>query len=215
MTATVEFFQIAGFKEQQHYSDRRLLWIKLHNDLLDRPAFCMLTPFLRYVLIGLMLLASRCDNRIPYDVKYLSHALHVDEELNLRPLFDAGFLLAHRKRSSSKTLAPRKPNACLEKDREKEKDNSSSVVSFSRLSDTEWLDSLKGNPAYQHLNIDSEWEKAKAWMSVHPGRKFTRKFFINWLNRAQASTVSKPNGGYHSHFATLLHDLAQAEGVPQ
>jgi hypothetical protein len=59
-----------------------------------------------------------------------------------------------------------------------------------RQGDSVTLDSLKKNPAYAHINIDSEFNKAKMWIARQSGRKLTSKFFVNWLNR-----IEKPMEG--------------------
>ncbi len=50
-----------------------------------------------------------------------------------------------------------------------------------------FLASLQTNPAYRGLDLATEKLKAEAWISASPGRKFTRRFLVNWLNRAQAA----------------------------
>ena len=37
---------------------------------------------------------------------------------------------------------------------------------------------------FPHLNIEQESGKARAWISARPGRQFTRRFFVGWLNKA-------------------------------
>lgn len=51
--------------------------------------------------------------------------------------------------------------------------------------DAEFLGSLKQNRAYKHVNIEFEIEKMKVWLSARPGRKLTRRFIINWLNKIE------------------------------
>jgi phage replication O-like protein O len=68
----------------------------------------------------------------------------------------------------------------------------------SRLSTEEFLKSLKANPAYAHINIDSEVVRARSWCEVH-SRQCTQRFFINWLNRIEkplgySETPAKPTG---------------------
>lgn len=53
--------------------------------------------------------------------------------------------------------------------------------------DGDWLQSLQLNDAYRHLNVAAEAGKARAWIGTKPRRKFTRAFFLNWLNRASSS----------------------------
>ncbi len=176
------YFQIRDYVQLMHYGNRRPAWIKLHQRLLDDPNFCRLAPLHRYALIALMLIASRLENRIPHDPRFLAHALHLDEELDLTPLFDAKFLLALRKHSASGGLANRKQNASPDRDRELDKEKDSPVVPSNEV-DAAWIESLRGNPAYQHIDIGAEVGKAKAWLSLHPERKFTKRFFLNWLGR--------------------------------
>lgn len=49
----------------------------------------------------------------------------------------------------------------------------------------DWLTTLKANPAYSHLNIDTELAKMDAWLSTKPGRKKTKSFVVNWLNKIE------------------------------
>ena len=52
------------------------------------------------------------------------------------------------------------------------------------------LDSLKANPMYDHINVQSEYDKAKQWTFQH-GRKLTPRFFVNWLNRIEKPLEAK------------------------
>lgn len=57
-----------------------------------------------------------------------------------------------------------------------------------RLSDEHFIDELKKNVAYKHLNIDVELGKMDAWLLTPKGRgrKKTRTFVVGWLNRIDA-----------------------------
>lgn len=57
-------------------------------------------------------------------------------------------------------------------------------ASAQKMTDEEWLDTLKTNPAYEGLNFDIEVGKAKAWAD-NKGRKCSRAFLLNWFNRAE------------------------------
>jgi hypothetical protein len=50
-----------------------------------------------------------------------------------------------------------------------------------RLSDVEWFESLKSK--LPGIDMESQRRKAEIWLLAHPGRKFTRKFFTNWVLR--------------------------------
>ena len=53
--------------------------------------------------------------------------------------------------------------------------------------DEEWLSGLQTVLAYEHLNVKIEYSKAEQWAKPR-GRKVTRLFFTNWLNRASANS---------------------------
>lgn len=52
------------------------------------------------------------------------------------------------------------------------------------LEDQNFLDTLKTNPAYKHINVEHELSKMDSWLSVNKHRKKTKRFIVNWLNRA-------------------------------
>lgn len=53
-----------------------------------------------------------------------------------------------------------------------------------KLSDGEWLESLKTNPAYEGIDVVREHGKMQAWCSTNR-KEPTRRRFINWLNRCE------------------------------
>ena len=52
------------------------------------------------------------------------------------------------------------------------------------LSDEDFIQSLKNDPAYKGVDVNGEILRLKAWLSVRPGMQFTRRGLVNWLNRA-------------------------------
>lgn len=53
------------------------------------------------------------------------------------------------------------------------------------ISDSDFIETLKENPAYKGIDIDRELAKMDAWLltPAAKGRKKTRRFIVNWLNR--------------------------------
>lgn len=51
-----------------------------------------------------------------------------------------------------------------------------------------FLESLKSNPAYKHIDIDIELSKMDAWLSLpkNKRRQKTPTFVLNWLNKIEA-----------------------------
>jgi hypothetical protein len=61
------------------------------------------------------------------------------------------------------------------------------------LSDDQFLASLKTNPAYQGIDLDHELAKMDAWLLTPRarGRKKTRQFIVNWLNRVDRPVAAE------------------------
>ena len=61
----------------------------------------------------------------------------------------------------------------------------SSVKRKVQLSDEEFLEALRKNEAYKHLDLDREFGKMDAWLLTPKGRgrSKTRKFVVSWLNK--------------------------------
>lgn len=66
------------------------------------------------------------------------------------------------------------------KDKDKDKDEKGIVKGG------DFLTTLKTNPAYKGIDIDTELAKMDAWLSAHKGRQKTKRFIINWLNKIEA-----------------------------
>lgn len=82
------------------------------------------------------------------------------------------------------------------------------------LTDDQFLDSLKTNPAYEHICFEREFGKMDAWLAVNKSRKKTRRFVVNWLNR-----IEKPmsegggNGKPKSVVAEYFEELRAKENA--
>lgn len=59
--------------------------------------------------------------------------------------------------------------------------------------DEEWISGIEAMDCYKPLRIQTELGKAKAWCGTNH-RQCTRKFFVNWLNRALEGVRVIPNG---------------------
>lgn len=64
-----------------------------------------------------------------------------------------------------------------------------------QLSDTEFLQALKSNPAYTGIDIDIELGKMDAWFMTPKarGRKKTHRFIVAWLNRCERPISAEPD----------------------
>ena len=87
------FFGVRNWDEFQHYKDRDPAWIKLYNRLLDDYSFGLLPDSRKWHLIGIFLLASRHNNRVPRDPAWVSRKIGAQVPVDLGLLERAGFLV--------------------------------------------------------------------------------------------------------------------------
>jgi hypothetical protein len=87
--------------------------------------------------------------------------------------------------ASNGSVTPEKAEGIYQKAEDREKKEEKRPARSRRLSDEEFLSLLKGNPAYQHINLEQQLGKMDAWLLTHPGREKTRKFIVNWLNKIE------------------------------
>jgi len=86
------FFSVTNYDQQQHYKDRGPTWIKLYNRLLDGYGFAQLPDAAKWHLIGIFLLASRHNNRIPADPAWLARQVSACDPVDLSVLERSGFI---------------------------------------------------------------------------------------------------------------------------
>jgi len=80
----MKFFSVCHFKNYQHYQNRNIFWIKLHLQLLDDFDFYQFDDWEKYLFIGLLMLAGRLENKIPYSEDYIRNKLLIR---TLKPIF--------------------------------------------------------------------------------------------------------------------------------
>jgi hypothetical protein len=88
----VPYIEVVNFDRFQHYKDRNPPWIKLYGTLLDDYQFSRLQDASKMHLLGIWLLASKCENRVPADPQWIGQRIGATELVNLQVLIAAGFL---------------------------------------------------------------------------------------------------------------------------
>lgn len=118
---------VKGWAEFQHYKHRSPPWIKLHRGLLDNYDYQTMQLASRALAPMFWLLASEsADGTFDADPVKLSFRLRTTEKIvasSLSELIDKGFLV-----DASEPLAERKQDACLETERETEKETESTLL---------------------------------------------------------------------------------------
>ena len=112
MKTGVQYFRVVNLEKYQHYKHRNPPWIKLHASTLEDYDFGRLQDASKLHLCAIWLLASRTDNKIPWDAEWISKRINATAEVDLTSLQDAGFIELIG--NASNTLATRKQSAPTE-----------------------------------------------------------------------------------------------------
>jgi hypothetical protein len=86
------YLRVRNFDATQHYKDRNPIWIKLYCSILDDYDFAQLPDETKFHAVGLMLLASRLNNKFPADEIWLRAKINAEKEINLNLLLEIRFL---------------------------------------------------------------------------------------------------------------------------
>lgn len=89
----MKFLAVKDYEKFQHYRDRRPVWIKLYAELLDNWEFLQLSDAARGQLMLFWLLASRHDNRVPNDRRYIEGKLATRGRFMVKELLGSGFII--------------------------------------------------------------------------------------------------------------------------
>lgn len=119
-------FSVRNFERFQHYKDRAPPWIKLYNELLDDYEFGALPDASKMHLIAIWLLASRSNNKIPYDPTWVARRINANTKVDLDLLTRSKFIVIDQEvrnteQDASNTLADCKQDACLETEERRER----------------------------------------------------------------------------------------------
>jgi hypothetical protein len=112
----MQTFRVKNFERFQHYKDRAPPWIKLYNELLDDYEFGLLPDATKMHLVAIWLLASRSENKIPYDAKWVARRINANSEVDLSMLVDRGFLLLNQHIQGSEHVASKMQAECLSRE---------------------------------------------------------------------------------------------------
>jgi hypothetical protein len=115
----MKYLSIKNLAEHQHYKDRNPPWIKLHAKILANYEFGCLQDASKAHLMLLWVLASRLDNRIPYDLAWITKQIGATTPVDVEELVLQGFIEVSQ--DDGRTLAPRKQSATPETEGETEK----------------------------------------------------------------------------------------------
>jgi len=97
------YLRVRNFDALQHYKDRNPIWIKLYCSILEDYDFARLPDETKFHAVGLMLLASRSNNKFPDDEEWLRAKINANSKINLQILLEIEFLEIISDKKGAKT----------------------------------------------------------------------------------------------------------------
>jgi hypothetical protein len=179
--------KIKNWKKFQHFTDRRPPWIKLYRDLLDDIEWHNLDADAAKFLTGLWLLASEDESRegtLP-DVKTIAFRLRKTEKVTT----DCISRLSNWLIQDDINMISKVDQLVLS---ETETETETEASFPSGTSDADFWEEIK--KLYTWVNVDQERAKMQGWLLTPrgKGRKLTRRFVCNWLNKIDKPMEPQP-----------------------
>ena len=193
-----KFIRIKNFEKYQHFKKSNPPWIKLYRSLFTDREFMQLPLAAKYTYIGLIMLMSEGSQCCPNDTAWISHRLSINpSEVDLKSLYRSGFLIASDSTIYRETRSKLYLREETETETETEKSRGEDKPPASASNFFKWVEGLKTNAAYSHINFEAELGKMDAWLSLprNKGRQKTKRFVLNWLNKIEKPiplTVMQP-----------------------
>ena len=146
------------------------------------PNWVSLTDSQRGQLIAIWLLAADHDGIIPDSPKLIQKLCYMDKQPNIKTFIEQGFI-----EHDVKVTPLRRQDDETETETETETEESMGRKTSPTLTDEEFVQSLKSNPAYTGIDIDRELGRLDAWLLTPRGRgkRKTRRRIFNWLNNVE------------------------------
>lgn len=182
-------------KWQSYRKDRgQPPWIKVHREVMRNMEWMDLNDAQRGQLVQIWLLAADKDGQISDDPKKIKRVCFMTSEPDLNLFIKLGFIdsdanTAPERRQDGVTMTNQR------RDREETETEAEKTPPRRDVVEADFWKSLKANPAYAHIHFENELGKMKAWIDSHPGRRLTKRFALNWLNKVEAPlslTIAKP-----------------------
>lgn len=154
--------RVVNWETYQQYKDRAPHWIKLHNRFLEDPGIAALPDHAKGQLLGIWLLASRLDNKIPGDAEFIGKRINATVPVELSLMLRMGFVewtceCSEHRTSPYRVSEVRTEPYTEEKRREKEE--------------------KRGEESREQSGADAPRAVFDHWREAmkHPEAKFTRK----------------------------------------
>lgn len=226
----MNYIRVKDFEKTQHYKQRTPPWFKLYWEVLQDRRLFRVKSGTKYFVIGLLALASRHENSIPFDEDWICSQLNYDEKPDWETIFNTG-LIEPIDCDASALLAGCKQDAIAEKRRGEERRGEKEILSnspkaanssgdefpkaeISKTQKARHLEALEifklwnSMPATMHHRAIASHEKA-----IHGAMKHNTPEEIMTAIRRYSLVRSNEDGKYRPLYAwTLSEFLTRKEG---
>jgi hypothetical protein len=194
-------FSVKNYSRFQHYKDRSPPWIKLYNELLDDYEFGLLPDATKMHLIAIWLLASRSENKIPFDPKWVGRRINANDPVDLATLVERGFILLDQQLQQPEQVASIAIAECLSREEgegqvedidgggEEARPASKSMISEEAYEVCSEVLKTMGLDANDPLSVGSPYT-VQAWLNGG----WPRDAILTGVRRAMLSRGSDPPG---------------------
>lgn len=201
-------------------------FVKLETRILNDHRFFTLSEFDQLLYIKLLGLSRTTQNRIPKKpvvIQALIRTNRNETEIKSalkRIKFNFPKFKENKYFYYFDGYELRMNNSKRDEDEDEDEDKDEERKKKIPLSDFDFLQTLKTNPAYKHIDIDTELAKMDVWLLTHQGRQKTRRFIVNWLNKIDKPVnTQKPepksvkpepiNEIEHAKVSALIHETVE------
>ena len=159
------------------YKDRELKWAKMFFNIVQGdPEFELIDNEIdKWRYLAMICLELQAKKPLPDSNIYWTKK---GFDLKKRPMS----LTIQMLHNFLETIQIKSETCVLDKEVDKEKEKRVEVVTQLRNASL-FIDNIKSNPAFKHIDVENELAKMDAWLLTRPGRKKTQRFIVNWLNK--------------------------------
>ncbi len=206
----MDYLCVPNLEDFQHYKNRTPPWIKLHNSILEDYEYTCLPDASKFHLVAIWLLASRTNNKIPADPRWIANKISATGKVDIKILIKHGFLkkveenqqLPDTEQDASNALAARKQNAIerrgeesrVEREESRGTEQQVATVLALPLNDKsqypiQQKDLENWSQLYPAVDVLQELRKMCGWLDSNPRRRKTKRgignFITTWLAKEQ------------------------------
>jgi len=208
----MNYLAVPNLERWQHYKDRCPPWMKLHRDLLRDYEFGQYTDAQKYHLLGIWLLATQLDNKIPDDPEWLKVQIGAKSRIDIQLYLRHNDLVQH----ASNMLAECKQDAIGETETETETENyirgSAPTVPYGEIKNL-YEKLLPNNPRIVNLSNSRKANIRARWNNGIPDLDSWEQYFKHIAQSKFLTGRCQPSRGRTKPFVADIDFLTSEQNM--